>query len=88
MKPYTKTYFAYFGYTTACFVPCEICGNKAVGIHHIEARGAGGNPLKDKDKIENLQAVCRACHIEYGDVPELKEKLKEIHLKFMKVNGR
>ena len=73
----------YFNYSTSDFIPCEMCNSKAVDIHHIEARGMGGNPLKDKDVIENLMAVCRQCHIEYGDKAHYKDKLKEVHLKIL-----
>lgn len=76
----------YFGYTIADFIACEICGAKAVDIHHIEARGMGGS--KKKDYIENLQAVCRKCHLDYGDKIEYKDKLKEVHLKFMQIYGK
>lgn len=77
MKKHTKIYFDYFGYRIPedCF--CEICGSPAVDIHHIEARGMGGST--SKDVIENLMALCRKCHIEYGDVPSVKEELKRIH---------
>lgn len=88
MRPYTKTYLDFFGYTIGDFIPCEICGDTAVDIHHIDARGMGGSPKGDKDKIENLQAVCRKCHQEYGDISEFKENLKAVHLKFMEIYGR
>ena len=68
---------AYFGYSIADFVPCEICEGKAVDIHHIEARGMGGT--KKPDVIENLMALCRHCHVTYGDVPNCMDKLREIH---------
>jgi 5-methylcytosine-specific restriction endonuclease McrA len=76
-----------FGFSIADFVPCEVCGNRAVDIHHIENRKMGGDPQGNKDVIDNLQALCRNCHLEYGDVPELKEKLKQIHIAYMKNNG-
>lgn len=57
------------------FVPCEICGQRAVDIHHIEARGMGGDQRGDKDDINNLMGLCRGCHIKYGD--------KEQHLEFL-----
>ena len=79
MKRHTKTYLKYFGYDTTDFIPCEICGNQAVDIHHIEARGMGGNPKGDKDEIENLMAVCRHCHEEFGDKAEHKHMLKVVH---------
>ena len=88
MKKHTKIYFQFFGYSKDDFIPCEICGIKANDVHHIKARGMGGNPLGDKDDIHNLMAVCRKHHDEYGDIPEKRELLKEIHLKFMIKNRR
>jgi hypothetical protein len=63
-------------------VPCEICGAMAVDIHHIYARGMGGSNLKDV--IENLMALCRKCHTEYGDISDLKEKLQELHETYLR----
>lgn len=77
MKKHTKIYLDYFNYGREDFIPCEVCGSKAVDIHHIEARGMGGS--KQADTIENLMAVCRSCHVKYGDVPSKKEWLKKIH---------
>jgi predicted restriction endonuclease len=77
MKKHTKIYLDYFGYGIEDFIPCESCGAKAVDIHHIEARGMGGN--KEADKIGNLMALCRKHHIEYGDKKQYIEYLKEIH---------
>lgn len=34
---------------------CEICGNKANMIHHIDGS-------KDNHKLNNLKVVCRSCH--------------------------
>ena len=75
----------YFSFDRCDFIPCEVCGNPATDIHHIDARGMGGS--KEKDYIENLQALCRGCHIEYGDITDLKDILKKIHLKYMQVYG-
>jgi predicted restriction endonuclease len=77
MRKHTKIYLDYFGYGIEDFIPCESCGAKAVDIHHIEARGMGGN--KEADKIGNLMALCREHHIEYGDKKQYIEYLKEIH---------
>ena len=88
MQRHTKTYMEYFGYTTADFIPCELCGATANDIHHIEARGMGGNPTGSKDVIENLQALCRQCHVSYGDITGYKTHLKEIHTKFMYIYGK
>ena len=79
MKNYTKIYLDYFGYGIEDFIPCEVCGNKAVDIHHIEARGMGGT--KEKDRIENLMALCRYCHVVMGDTKTHLEYLKDKHKK-------
>lgn len=84
MKNHTKTYLNYFGYDTTDFISCEMCGQKAVDIHHIEARAMGGS--KTKDVIENLMALCRPCHVLYGDKKQYKELLKTVHL--VKMNER
>ena len=76
MKKHTKIYFKYFGYDESDFIPCEICGAEAVDIHHIDCRGMGGT---EKDEIENLMAVCRRCHIQYGDNKEYMDYLIEVH---------
>jgi hypothetical protein len=86
MKKYTKQYFSYFGYALDDFLPCEVCGNKAVDLHHIDCKGMGGSTTKDK--IENIMAVCRQCHLEYGDKKEHMEFLKEKHLNFINDNGK
>jgi 5-methylcytosine-specific restriction endonuclease McrA len=77
MKKHTKVYLQGMGYDTTDFIPCEVCQAKAVDIHHIDARGIGGS--KQADIIENLMALCRKCHVEYGDKTQHKEMLKEIH---------
>lgn len=74
----------YFGYDTSDFIPCEMCGQKAVDIHHIEARAMGGS--KTKDNIENLMALCRKCHIDLADKKQYKDLLKTVHL--VKMNER
>ena len=75
MKKHTKIYFEHYGYDISDFIPCEICGAKAVDIHHIDARGMGGS---NKDNINNLMALCRECHLYYGDKKEFKDYLKNI----------
>ena len=76
----------YFGYDESYFIPSEISGLPAVDINHINCRGMGGS--KEKDNIENLIAVTREEHEEYGDKKEFIEFLQDIHNKFMKTHGR
>ena len=77
MKKHVKLYLSFFGYDITSFIPCEICNAQAVDIHHIECRGMGGT--KKSDNIDNLQALCRECHIKYGDKKQFKEFLQKIH---------
>ena len=77
MKKHTQIYLKAMGYDTTDFIPCEVCQAQAVDIHHIEARGMGGS--KHADTIENLMALCRTCHVEFGDKTHYKELLKATH---------
>ena len=81
MKKHTKIYMDYFGYVLDDFIGCEVCGARAVDIHHIENRKSGGS--KSKDTIENLMAVCRPCHMYHGERKESLQMLKDIHRKKM-----
>ena len=81
MKKHTKIYMDYFGYDTSDFIPCEICGESAVDINHIKARGMGGS--KKMDYIENLMAMCRLHHVMYGDKKEHRPFLQAEHNRFM-----
>ena len=80
MKKYTKIYLNYFGFDTGDFVPCELCGAKAIDIHHIEARSIRKNLQND---VTNLMAVCRNCHIKFGDKKQYKNHLKSIHADYI-----
>lgn len=84
MQKHTKIYFDYFGFDTETFIPCEVCGAKAVDIHHISCRGMGGS--KSADHISNLMAVCRICHIKFGDLKQYMDFLKETHKNYMNEN--
>lgn len=86
MKRHTKIYLSFFGYDESDFISCEVCGKQANDIHHIEARGMGGS--KEKDTISNLMAVCRDCHIKYGDKKDYKEFLQDIHNYFISLKIR
>jgi 5-methylcytosine-specific restriction endonuclease McrA len=81
MKRHTKIYMRHFGYDISDFIPCEICGAKAQDIHHISARGMGGDPQGGRDSVSNLMAVCRLCHQKFGDRKHYMDFLQEHHNK-------
>ena len=83
MKPHTKIYMRHFGYGIDDFIPCEICGAKAVDVHHIDNKGMGGS--KTKDYIENLIALCRKCHDRAHDETIHKDVLQARHEQFMEL---
>ena len=57
MQNHTKVYMNFFYYVIEDFIPCEMCGSRAVDIHHLEKRNKTKN-----DFIENLIGLCRDCH--------------------------
>ena len=57
MQHHTKVYMNFFYYGIEDFIPCEMCGSRAVDIHHLEKRNKTKN-----DFIENLIGLCRDCH--------------------------
>jgi len=65
------------GFHETDFIFCEVCGKQATDIHHIKARGMGGS--KQADNINNLQALCRKCHVKYGDKKQHVDFLIEKH---------
>ena len=71
MKKHTKIYFDAFGYDETDFIPSEISGAKAVDIHHIFDRS---------NRIENLMAVTRQEHLDYGEVKIKLHFLFAVHL--------
>ena len=72
MQKHTKIYLEFFdiqydvetGFCdpVECTIQGSRCKQMSVDIHHIDARGMGGNPNQDKDVIENLISGCRPCH--------------------------
>lgn len=85
MKPYTKLYMKSCGYDIGDFIPCELSGQPAVDIHHIDSRGMGGS--KNKDRIENLMAVTRENHVKFGDKTQYMVFLYKTHREFLKSKG-
>ena len=78
MQTYTKVYLEKLDLDTTDFICCEVCESKATEIHHILARSKYKEHQND---IENLMAICRKCHQEYGDQVYLMEALLKIHQK-------
>ena len=79
MKNHTKVYLEFFNLDTSDTPLCEVCGKVAVDIHHINSRGMGGS--NNADDIHNLMALCRQCHIDYGDKKQYKIQLQDVHNK-------
>ncbi len=80
MQKHTKVYLQYFNFTPEDFIPCELCGSKAVDIHHIVPRSKFGSKRKDEqDNIINLMALCRTCHEFYGQSKEHNDWLQSKH---------
>ena len=81
MKKHVKIYIDFFGYGEQDFIPCEISGQRAVDIHHIDNKGMGGSNCKDT--IENLMALAREYHEAAHAEKYKKETLYKIHKAFM-----
>jgi len=76
---YKEIYLRHYNKTKEAYISCEVCGATANDIHHVHRRGAGGN--RQPDTIYNLIALCRQCHLKYGDKREFKEWLWNVHNK-------
>lgn len=72
------------GYAKGDYISSELSPNPAVDIHHIDPKGMGGSSTKDR--IENLMAVTREEHIEYGDKKHYKLMLFLAHRHFLEQN--
>jgi hypothetical protein len=57
---HVEIYLKFHDYRIQSDVMCEMCSRPADEIHHITAKGMGGNP--EADCIENLIALCRRHH--------------------------
>ena len=80
MTKHCKIYFTHFGFGIDDVVPCEICGKRAVDIHHIDGRG------KDKNVIGNLMALCRDHHNAAHGIGKTylhKDVMQVIHNKYL-----
>jgi len=81
MKKHTKIYMKHHNYDISDWIACEHCGATAVDIHHIDGRGLGGDPKGQLNKLENLIALCRTCHIKAETNKEFNYTLKIQNLK-------
>jgi len=41
---------------------CELCGVKAIRIHHKDGRGGNSPKAERNDELDNLIALCESCH--------------------------
>lgn len=81
MKKHTHIYFEAFGYDTGDEtqkIPSELSGDNAVDIHHIVTR---------EDRIENLMAVTRTEHEDYGEIKVYMTLLLKIHRRHLQLNN-
>lgn len=81
MTKHYKIYTEYFNIMPGEAIKCELTGYVSTqnNIHHIVARRMGGNPLGDKDKIENIMCIRADLHDKYGDKKQYMDFLKEAH---------
>lgn len=91
MKKHTRIYFKAFNVEfdpVSGWHDCrsEINGKKASDIHHILNKGMGGT-TENLDRIENLMALTRLQHDEWGDKKNLIWNLFSIHRQHMRENG-
>jgi len=80
-QEYVKIYCKALGYDAkdpTFFVPSEISGERAVDVHHI---------INREDRIENMMAVTRKEHQDYGEIKDLKVLLLKIHRRFLQINN-
>lgn len=81
MKAYKKIYAEAFGYDVddkSTNIPSEISGEPAVDIHHIVNR---------EDRIENLMAVTRIEHKDYGEIKKYMYFLLKIHKRQLQLHN-
>ena len=77
MKKYVKIYMNFHDYVLDDVILCEHCSKVAVDIHHIDARGLGGDARGHRNQIENLIALCRSCHIKAETNKDFNNQLRE-----------
>lgn len=81
MTNHAKVYMRFFGYDVSDWIACEWCGARANAIHHIKFRSLVFG--EDRDKIENLAALCQDHHNQCHDHPKFNQQIKERHLRLI-----
>lgn len=81
MKKHIKVYIEFFDYGEQDFMACEVCGRRAVDVHHIDIKGMGGSKLKDN--IDNLIGLCRDHHNDAHRYVLTTEELRRRHKYWM-----
>ena len=84
MQKHTQIYLTAFDYDmddNNSYFPSEISEQRGVDIHHIIGRGKGG-----ENRIENLMALTRKEHQDYGDIKEYMVYLLKIHQRVLQIN--
>ena len=77
MKKYVKIYMDFHDYVLDDVILCEHCSKVAVDIHHIDARGLGGDARGHRNQLENLIPLCRSCHIKAETNKDFNNQLRE-----------
>lgn len=79
MVEYKRIYAEAFGYDVddrTTNIPSEISGEPSVDIHHIVTR---------EDRIENLMALTRIEHMDYGEIKKYMYYLLMIHMRVLQI---
>lgn len=53
---------------------CQLCGRRAVDIHHIVPAGMGG---KRTNELYNMLCLCGECHTQAHRKREIRERCEE-----------
>jgi hypothetical protein len=85
MSKHKDIYFKAFGYTPGDFIASEVSGAAAVDVHAIIPDSE--LPGKHGHRIENLIALTRKEHIDYGDKKHFKAWLFKVHLQRLREHG-
>lgn len=90
-QPHVEIYLRHFKLHDSDDWQCEACQKmdklQNFDIHHIQSRSSMGG-VKKANRIENLQCLCRPCHIRMGDYPDWKAWLYKVHIKELQKSSK